>query len=63
MYCDHAVKHETIFNCNKTVGVDPPKNYKHLALNGESVKFAEHVKYLGVLLHASLKDNMTFRSE
>ena len=60
---DYAPEHEIIFNCNKTIGVlFCPKKYKQPApsnvfLNGVRVKFLNQVKYLGVWINASLKDD------
>jgi len=55
-------EHEIAFNCNKTIVLFCPKRYKQSApsnvfLNVVRVKFSDHVKYLGVWLNASLKDN------
>jgi len=60
---DYAAEHEIIFNCIKTIGVlFCPKKYKQPApsnvfLNGVSVQFLNQVKYLGVWIDASLKDD------
>ena len=60
---DYAPEHEITFNCNKTIGVlFCPKKYKQPApsnafLNGVRVKFLDQVKYLGVWINASLKDD------
>jgi len=60
---DYAAEHEIIFNCNKTTGVlFCPKKYKQPApsnvfLNGVRVQFLNQVKYLGVWINASLKDD------
>ena len=60
---DYAAEDEIAFNCNKTIGVLLcPKKYKQPApsnvfLNGLRVQFSNQVKYLGVLLNASLKDH------
>ena len=35
----------------------PPKMYEKSATPGISMRFTEQVKFLGVLLHASLKDD------
>ena len=59
---DYAAEHE-ITNCNKTIGVlFCPKKYKQPALsnvflNGVRVQFLDQVKYLGVRINASLKDD------
>ena len=61
--CDYAAEHEITFNCNKTYGVlFCPKKYKQPApsdvfLNGVRVQFLDQVKYLGVWINASLKDD------
>jgi len=63
IYGDYAAEHEITFNCNKTIGVlFCPKNYKQPAtsnvfLNGLRVQFFDQVKYLGVWIMASLKDD------
>ena len=60
---DYAAEHEIIFNCNKTIGfLFCPKKYKQPApsnvfLNGVRVQFLNQVKYLGVWINASLKDD------
>ena len=60
---DYAAEHEITFNCNKTIGVlFCPKKYKQPApsnvfLNGARVQFLNQVKYLGVWINASLKDD------
>jgi len=60
---DYAAEHKVAFNCNKTFGaLFCPQNYKQPApsnvfLNGEHVEFFDQVKYLGVLLNASLNDD------
>ena len=59
---DYAAEHEITFNCNKTIGVFCPKKYKQPApsnvfLNGVRVQFFGQVKYLGVWINASLKDD------
>jgi len=60
---DYAAEHEIIFSCNKTIGVlFCPKQYKQPApsnvfLNGVRVQFVNQVKYLGVWINASLKDD------
>jgi len=60
---DYAAEHEITFNCNKTIGVlFCPKKYKQPAssnvfLIGVCVQFFDPVKYLGVLINASLKDD------
>jgi len=59
---DHAAEHEIVFNCNKQlVFVFLPTNYKapaplNVFLNGVRVQFFDQVKYLRMLLNASLKD-------
>ena len=61
---DYPVEHEITFNCNKTIGVlFCPKKYKQPApsnvfLNGVRVQFFDQVKYLGVWINASLKDDV-----
>jgi len=51
------------FNCNKTIGVlFCPKKYKQPApsnvfLNGVRAQFFDQVKYRGVWINASLKDD------
>ena len=60
---DYAAEHEITFNCNKTIGVlFCPKKYKQPApsnvfLNDVRVQFFDQVKYLGVWINASLKDD------
>jgi len=59
---DYTAKHKTLFDCNKTTILFCPKKYKQPApsnvfLNGVHVQFSNYVKYLGVLLNASLKDD------
>ena len=60
---DYAAEHEITFNCNKTIGVlFCPKKYKQPApsnalLNGVRVQVFAKVKYLGVWINASLKDD------
>ena len=60
---DYAAEHKITFNCNKTIGVFfCPKKYKQPApsnvfLNGVHVQFFDQVKYLGVWINASLKDD------
>ena len=60
---DYAAEHEITFNCNKTIGVlFCPKKYKQPApssvfLNRVRVQFLDQVKYLGVWINASLKDD------
>ena len=60
---DYAAEHEITFNCNKTIGVlFCPKKYKQPApsnvfLNGVRVQFFDQVKYFGVWINASLKDD------
>ena len=62
---DYAAEHEITFNCNKTIGVlFCPKKYKqstpsNVLLNGVRVQFFDQVKYLGVCINASLKDEIT----
>jgi len=64
---DYAAEHEITFNCNKKIGVlFCPKKYKQPApsnvfLNGVSVQFYHQVKYLGVWINASLKDDDILR--
>ena len=59
---DYAAEHEIAFNCNKTIGVlFFLKKYKQPApsngfLNGVRVQVSDQVKYLGVSLNISLKD-------
>jgi len=63
VYGDYAAEHEITFNCSKTTGVlFCPKKYKQPAssnvfLNGVCVQFFDQVKYLGVWINASLKDD------
>ena len=59
---DYATEHEITFNCNKTIVLFCPKTYKQRApsnvfLNGVRVQFLDQVKYLGVWINASLKDD------
>jgi len=60
---DYAAEHEITFNCNKTIGVlFCPKKYKQPApsnvfLNGVRVQSFDQVKYIGVWINASLKDD------
>jgi len=60
---DYAAEHQITFNCNKTIGVlFCPKKYKQRApsnvfLSGVRVQFFDQVKYLGVWINASLKDD------
>jgi len=60
---DYAGEHEITFNCNKTIGVlFCSKKYKQPApsnvfLNGVRVQFFDQVRYLGVWINASLKDD------
>jgi len=60
---DYAAEHEITFNGNKTIGVlFFPKKYKQPApsnvfLIGVGVQFFDQVKYLGVWINASLKDD------
>jgi len=60
---DYAAEHDITFNCNKTIGVlFCPKKYKqpglsNVFLNGVRVQFLDRVKYLGVWINASLKDD------
>jgi len=58
---DYAAEHEITFNCNKTIGVffavykqPVPSN---VFLNGVRVQFFDQLKYLGVWINASLKDD------
>jgi len=63
IYSDYAAEHEITLNCNKTIGVlFCPKKYKQPApsavfLNGVRVQFLDQMKYLGVWINASLKDD------
>jgi len=60
---DYAAENEIALNCNKITGVlICPQKYKQLAPsndfpNGVRVQFSDHVKYLVVLINASLKDD------
>jgi len=60
---DYVAEHEITFNCNKTIGVlfCPKKNKQpapsNVFLNGVRVQFFDQVKYLGVWINASLKDD------
>ena len=60
---DYAAEHENTFNCNKTIGVlFCPKKFKQPApsnvfLNGARVQFFDQVKYVGVWINASMKDD------
>jgi len=60
---DYAAEHEITFNCNKTIGVlFWPKStntlpHQEFFLNGVRVQFFDQVKYLGVWINASLKDD------
>ena len=63
----YAAEQELVFKCNKKVGVIfPPEKFKQSVtpidfLNGSiSVKteFVDQVKYIGVLLHALLMDDI-----
>ena len=60
---DYAAVHEITFNFNKTIGVlSCSKKYKQPApsnvfLNGVRVQFLDQVKYLGLWINASLKDD------
>jgi len=60
---DYASEHQIAFNCNKTIGVlFCSKKYKQPALStvflsGVRVQFFDQVKYLGVWINASLKDD------
>ena len=60
---DYAAEHEIICNCNKTIGVlFCPKKFKQPApsnvfLNGARVQFFDQVKYVGVWINASMKDD------
>jgi len=59
----YTAEHKLAFNCNKTIGViSAPKIIKNhvpsnVFLNGVCVQFFEQVKYLGVLLNSTLKDD------
>jgi len=58
-----AAEHEITSNCRKTIGVlFCPKKYKqhvplNVFLNGVRVQFSDQMKYLGVWINASLKEN------
>jgi len=60
---DYAAEHKIGFNCIKTIGVLYAQNkFQQLApsnvfLNGVRVQFFYQVKYLGVWINASLKDD------
>jgi len=60
---DYAAEHEITFNCDITIGVlFCPKKYKQPApsnifLHGVRVQFFDQVKYLGVWINSSLKDD------
>ena len=60
---DYAAEHEITFNCNKTISVlFCPKKDKQPAttnvfLNGVRVQFLNQVKYFGVWINASLRDD------
>ena len=60
---NYAAEHEITFSCNKTASIlFCPKKYKRPApsnvfLNGVRVQFLNQVKYLGVWINASLKDD------
>ena len=63
IYGDYTAEHEIDFGCNKTIGVHfYPKKYRQPApsnvfLNGVRLQFSDQVKYLGLLLNASLTDD------
>jgi len=60
---DYAAEHNIAFNCSKTIGVlFCLKKYKqpvpsNVFLNNVHVQFFDQVKYLGVWINASLKDD------
>ena len=60
---DYAAEHEITFNCNKIIDVVfCPKKYiqpapSNVFLNGVRVQIFDQVKYLGVWINASLKDD------
>ena len=60
---DYGAEHKIAFDCKKTIGVSfCLKIYKHPApsnvfISGVHVKFYDQVKYLGLFLIASLKDD------
>ena len=60
---DYAAEHKITFNCNKIIGVlFCPKKYKQPApsnffLKGVRVQPLDQVKYLGVWINASVKDD------
>jgi len=60
---DYAAEHEITFNGNKTIGVlFWPNKYKqpspsNVFLNGVRVQFFDQVKYIGVWINESLKDD------
>ena len=66
---DYAAENKIIFNYNKTIGaIFCSKKYKQPALsniflNGVRVKFLDQVKYLGVWINASLKDDDDIRRQ
>jgi len=66
---DYAAEHEITFNCNKTIGVlFCPKKYKqptpsNVFLNGVRVQFLNQMKYLGVWINTSLKDDDDIRRQ
>ena len=61
--CAYAVEHEIVFNYKKTVGmVFDCKTHKclqqpHICINNHRIDFVDRVKYLGVILQCSLKDD------
>jgi len=63
IFGDYTAEHEITFNCNKTIGVlFCPKKYKqpspsNVFLNSVRVQRFHQVKYLGVWINASLKDD------
>jgi len=60
---DYAAEHVITFNCNNTIGVlFCPKKYKqpspsNVFLNGVRAQFFDQMKYLGVWINGSLKDD------
>ena len=59
---DYAAEHEITCNCDKTIVLFCPKKYKQPApsnvfLNDVRVQFLDQVKYNGVWINASLKDD------
>jgi len=66
---DYAGEHEITLNCNKAIGVlFCPKKYKQSApsnvvLNGARVQFLDQVKYVGMWINASWKDDDDIRRQ